>query len=388
MFKVLQDHTPVGVASKYFGGVIFRFYTLLKDSMSDSELRHKILNTNHTGEFYTNEVTLNEIASQAKQYNMYLIVNNTIQRYCGGNVSYNLYGRVSGIIADLLTDLGFNGNTAAIALMNEPGKYYNELEYVQYCYRSNDTVRGRFPLILVNDEYHHLDEKIIFGQTINIPNRIFGVHHLSSLDKNFKNVVYAKTQANGWGVPIICTEGGSWFKSYRKDEGHNINIRLIQECKNYGYDSCAIVCVDVNEWADKNWKALGYRVWDNNYKNILLQENWDKFIEELKKYKTVKPIINEVEDMKLERFYYKNRPASLIKDDPEGYGIMFLRACFGLFHSNVFDEALDIKVRQYQIDNNLLVDGKVGPETFGNMIKVEDFYKHYCWVHSLWARGL
>ncbi len=98
------------------------------------------------------------------------------------------------------------------------------------------------------------------------------------------------------------------------------------------------------------------------------------------------PIFEE-DDMKLERFYYRNRPVSNIKDDPKGYGIMFLRKCFGLFHSNVFDEALEAKVRQYQIDNNLLVDGKVGPETFGNMILIQDFYKNYCWVHSLWARG-
>ncbi|MBA7590544.1 hypothetical protein ES708_32669 [subsurface metagenome] len=122
--------------------------------------------------------------------------------------------------------------------------------------------------------------------------------------------------------------------------------------------------------------------------NISYFQDFMNFIKsEGQKIPVPEPVIEE-EDMRLENFYYQNRSKNLIKIDPKGYGIRFLRACFGLPDSNIFDEILDAKVRQYQIYNNLLVDGKVGPETFGNMIKVDDFYKHYCWAHSLWARGI
>jgi hypothetical protein len=135
-----------------------------------------------------------------------------------------------------------------------------------------------------------------------------------------------------------------------------------------------------------HWKKLCF-IWNGKVRN---KNNWNDFIriiEEKAPIPNIEPVIEE-EDMRLENVYYQNRPKNLIKIDPKGYGIRFLRACFDLPDSNIFDEILDAKVRQYQIYNNLLVDGKVGPETFGNMIKVDDFYKNYCWTHSLWARGL
>jgi len=94
------------------------------------------------------------------------------------------------------------------------------------------------------------------------------------------------------------------------------------------------------------------------------------------------------EDMRLEKYYYKNRSDNLIKWDKEGYGIRFLRACFELSDSNIFDDELTNCVKIYQATHNLLVDGKIGPETFGNMLKFTDYSKHYCWVHSLWARDM
>jgi len=94
------------------------------------------------------------------------------------------------------------------------------------------------------------------------------------------------------------------------------------------------------------------------------------------------------EDMRLEKYYYKGRSEGLIKYDKQGYGIRFLRACFGLNDSNEFDVVLTTEVEEYQSANGLLIDGKVGPETFGNMIKVADYQKYYCWVHSLWARDM
>ena len=40
---------------------------------------------------------------------------------------------------------------------------------------------------------------------------------------------------------------------------------------------------------------------------------------------------------------------------------------------------------EYQSINGMLVDGKVGPETFGGLILVADYQKYYNWIQHDWA---
>ncbi len=290
---IIQDHTPNGVASMYFGGVIFRNSVVIPEGTNRADLLDKVLNGSRKDGYYTKSISMAMMAAQAKQFSMYFIVNNTSHWFNPG-VSVETFARTSGAIADLLENLGFDDKNAAIALFNEPGKSQycghgteGAKKYVQFAQRSNSYVGGRFPLILVNDEYHNIDEKYIFEHTTNIPKRMFGVHHLSSLGRtpNWQNVRDAKTQANEWQVPLVCTEGGSWWLDYQTPGGHAINVKLLEECKKYDYAGCAIVFVDTNEQTKKGkYPKLGYRVWDNGYTKILSQTNWDKFEEILKKY--------------------------------------------------------------------------------------------------------
>ena len=290
----IQDHAPNGVSSMYFGGVIYRNYANVKEGMSHEDLLKEIYEGYRSDWYYTNPITMKMMAAQAKQFSMYFIVNNCTHWFMP-DISYDLFGRASGAIADKLIDEGYNKDTAAIALFNEPGKpqycrhgIEGAKKYVHYCQVADSYVKGRFPLILVNDEYHNIDEQYIFDHTTNIPLRIYGVHHLSSLGNppRWQNIIDAKTQANIWKVPIICTEGGSWFKDYQKSEGHAINVRLLEECAKYDYDGCAIVLVDNNKYGKASkYPKLGYKVWEDNYSKIISQTNWDKFEEVLKTYK-------------------------------------------------------------------------------------------------------
>ena len=98
-----------------------------------------------------------------------------------------------------------------------------------------------------------------------------------------------------------------------------------------------------------------------------------------------KPTIKKEEDMILDNLYYKDRPEEKYVRDPEKRGIKFLRACFKLSDSNLFDAALDSEIRLYQANKGFVVDGKVGPETLGGLILEADYQKYYNWVQHDWA---
>lgn len=285
--KTMQHHVPNGIASMHFGGVDYRMSQSIPNTINDDQLRQQVLTGCYFDGYYTIPINMEIMIGQALNYSMFLTITNNIN-YSIKGVSTELYGRTSGMIADWLDTFDFQGK-AAICIFNEPGDWwkFDENQYCQYVRAAHNYVKGRYPLIIINDEYHRLNEQNIFTQLADIKQYLhWGVHHLSSLDSNFNNVRDAKTQANEFGIPLWCSEGGSWYISYRKLDGHNINKRLIDECAKYEYEGCAIVCVDVNDYGASKWQNLGYRIWNNNYTALTtLSSYWADFESKLKQYK-------------------------------------------------------------------------------------------------------
>ncbi len=382
---VFQDHTPNGVASMHFQGVIYRHYIQVPEGIDQASLMDMVLNGYREDYYYTIPISMKMVAAQAKQFNMYFVVNNATLRFNPGT-SVETYSRTSGAIADQLENLGFNGNTAAIALFNEPGKkkfcgpgIEGAKKYVQFVKRSNNYVNGRFPLILVNDEYHLIDEKYIFEHTKEVSKRVWGVHHLSSLGKSpaWQNVRDAKTQANEWGVPIVCDEGGSWWAKYLSAEGHNINKHLIQECDRYDYAWCAIVCVDVNlEMKEHGYPQLGYRKWDKYYRTILTsQEDLKKYWQDFEAF--IKTYRKEEQPMSPE----PTRTIRLDMPRMHGVDIKLLQTKlrdigFDLEVDSTYDSPDYWAIRRFQKLAKIVVDGVVGPQTRETLDKttVDNFY--------------
>jgi len=387
---IFQDHVPNGLASTFFGGIIYRFSKKLSLGLSDNSLINQVLDGYIIDNLYTIPITARRIAEQAKTNNLYFIINNNSQWYFK-DIPPGYYGKISGACANALERLGLTKDNSAIALMNEPNKFGDENWYLDCVDWSNYYVKGRYPLILINDEYNCYNNDYILENTGYIKNRLFGVHLLSCLGypPKLKNIEYAATTAAKWGLPVICTEGGSWFKSYESLEGWDVIRKLIDKCNSLNYFGCAIVMPDINITGRKRYHLLGFKVWTDDYKNLKSESRyWNDFVNYIKEFKDIKePIIGD-DDMKLEKFYYQDRPINLIKIDIKGFGIRLLRACFRLSDSNVFDAALTSEVSLYQANKGLLVDGIVGLETFASIKKMEDFALNYCWVHSLWARGL
>jgi len=365
----IQDHTPNGVASMYFGGVIYRCAVILQEGMNNEALQNEILNGYRRDWYYTNPINLKIMAAQAKQFGMYFIVNNCTHWF-DPDISPDLFGRASGAIADHLIQLGYNKDAAAIALFNEPGKpqycghgVEGAKKYVLYCQASHKYVQGGFPLILVNDEYHNIDEKYIFDNTKNIPDRIFGVHHLSSLGNppNWQNIVYAKTQANEWKVPIICTEGGPWFNDYQSPEGHAINAELLKRSDELDYDGRAIDFVDNNKTGKTSkYPKLGYRVWKDDYSEIISSKNWDKFENELKKYN------KEEQPMPEERLIKKTRPP-MAGPDVKTLEDKLREIGFDTAEDSTYTDNDYRGVKVFQEIAGIVIDGVVGPQTLGKL---------------------
>ncbi|MBA7476356.1 hypothetical protein ES707_11741 [subsurface metagenome] len=378
--------------------------------LANDKLRHQIAYSKYKDDNIMSNggITLIDFIDQCKAQNVIPIVNlNFFVAYRKNNwtslIPSEQYGRCSRIVADLLTE---NFNLAVIAPLNEPRKWLDDNTtgiYTESAYNSlTPAQHSKIKFSVGNEEYivslfQHLGNR--FRGKSNV---MFGAHLLSSMGnwdnprKYFNRISDWKDLADSYGLGILNIEGGAWFNSYCTYEGHNINKDIIKISKQNGYWASNVVVIDNNNMP--KYRRLGYRKYNNEYTGVPAEPMMNKttsyfkdfmnFIKrEGQKVPVPEPVIEE-EDMRLENFYYQNRSKNLIKIDPKGYGIRFLRACFDLPDSNIFDEILDAKVRQYQIENKLLIDGKVGPETFGSMIKVADFYKHYCWAHSLWARGL
>jgi len=353
-FRVFQCHTPNGVASQYFGGITYRF----EGNYPESNIKNFLLTTSAQDKIYTVPFTLNEAMGQAKLYSMDLIVNlNEVIREDISLVCPDRFGQVAGIVADILEENGFIEETAAITVINEPAErwHLNETEYLAYVNNADRYVNGRFKLIIINEEYHRFNEALIIPKLKNKSRFVWGVHHLSSLDNLMKNVWYAKTQANEWGIEIICNEGGSWFKDYQSAEGHSINIKLLQECKKYGYLGFSLCLPEINQEGRKIFK-LGYRIWTNDYSKIISQTNWDKFENEIKKYKKEGGQVPEDRLLKLIPGYMRGEDILEVQSK-------LIELGFDITADSVYGPMTEVSVRKFQSLAGVGADGIVGKVT-------------------------
>jgi peptidoglycan hydrolase-like protein with peptidoglycan-binding domain len=79
-----------------------------------------------------------------------------------------------------------------------------------------------------------------------------------------------------------------------------------------------------------------------------------------------KPLPIEDEDMKLEKFYYKNKVT--YNADPKHAGVKFIQDCLGLLPDGNFGIKTENAVKAYQLSKGFKDDGIVGKDTFTALI--------------------
>lgn len=301
-----------------------------------------------------------------------------------------------------LKSIGGNYSNCKISIINEPTKWFRDNggkeRYAHFINMAYPIVKSYgFRMGAGNMEFR---DAAILGNwygyiCINSQFDDLDIHIQGSCDneertKNYTD--FASGLATQYKKKLDCTEAfygdittSSGWSLLQTQLKHAERIGCANFCNVFNNIDTSVFPILSNPDVAKKWYKLCFKI--NGTINSNYWGHWKILMD------TKHPVPNIIEnikedDMELENFYYRNRPAYLIKRDPKGYGIAFLRKCFELSHSFIYDLALENKVKEYQSINGLLVDGKVGKETFGNMILKEDYYKFYCWTHSLWARDI
>lgn len=339
-----------------------------------NDIKHKLLYGYYTDFAFSKPIKLDDVLNDCKKYNIIPIVNicATEGSWKGKGITPQQYGKIGGVIRDILKERGFKKGSAYMAGFNEPGKVLSTDQTISYTNALHDIVGDDFDVVYGNDEFNMLDWNKM-GRDCRAA--IEGVHPLSSLGtwtepkKYFKNIKDWKTIADTYGKKIICTEGGSWFKDYCK-EGHQINLDILAECKKYDID-CLIVLPDINEAAKKEWKLLGYRIWNTAFTEQVsgCENKFNEFMDYIKLNGTV-PIFEEDEEyMKLEKYYYRLKVT--FNRDKTKAGIRFIQTVLEIEPDGKWGDATDKALVSYQITNGLIPDKIVGPLTFREMMKTD-----------------
>ena len=300
---------------------------------------------------------------------------------------------IEGTVKVLLAK-GANLYNSRLDIINEPTKHVRNSnnhpdvdKYIWLEHIAVDQVRGRLEIGF------GCDELVYDGWQSNVVSRCKGntyvIHIQASCDTkakttNFVNI--AKNRAVTYKKILDCNEGN--YKNVSQASGFDLMKFQMQEAERVGCANYYNVFNDLVRSAYKGdtsqWDFLAFKI-DGNFRNDDAERHYNEWTGLMDSKAPVPNIIEVEEDMKLDDLYYQGRPEEKYVRDPDKRGVKFFRACFGLSDSNVFDNALDAKVREYQSINGMLVDGKVGPETFGGLILVADYQKYYNWIQHDWA---
>jgi hypothetical protein len=266
---------------------------------------------------------------------------------------------------------GGNKNNCRIDIINEPTKRTDIEEYIWLENIAHDQIKGR--LIMGSG----CDELLYDGFQQNVASRgkaeVYVIHIQASCDNkvkttNFVNI--AKNRAVTYKKILDCNEGN--YKDVSTSSGFDLMKFQMQEAEKAG---CANYCNVFNDLvrsvfneSTSQWDFLAFKI-DGAFRNKDAERHYNEWIGLMDSKGPVPNIIEVEEDMKLEKYYYKNKVT--FNRDPKKAGVRFIQTVIGVKPDadwgNITDDALEV----YQIDNGLEPDRIVGPLTFREMMKTD-----------------
>lgn len=354
-------------------------------SMTDSQLRHALMYTKHRDNIiYTNSIDLATVLHQCKLYNIIPIIALNFFWYTRyiketrsqwtSKITPAQFGRCTRLVADLITEAGFK--EAYMSPLNEPTKWLNNEQIYQY---SKAALNDKVKIIVGNDEFKPDMFDYLASRFADNPNVLIGYHALSSMGDWGKPIAYInrismmKGLADNYKLAIFGNECGSWFIDYKIQEGHDINKKIIMECKNAGYDACLIVLPDLNINCIKRYR-LGYRIWSNDYKTLDIEKSSIKYYNgfiEIIKQEGGKLMPTKERDLRVIPGYMYGEDVKEVQTKLRGIG-------FDLKIDSWYGSITERAVKKFQELMNLPSNGIVGSNT-NNMLRAvsispETFY--------------
>ena len=372
------DHAPKNLIPEA-DIVQHRLDFALDFTKTDAQLRHDLMYTKHRDNIiYTNSISLSQVLAQCKDHNIIPVIalnffwairhKPETKHLWTSKITPVDMGRAARLVNDLITEAGFT--KAYLSVLNEPTKWLNNEQIYQYSKAVVDNTT--IGILIGNDEFFPEMFDYLASRFTGNSRVIIGYHALSSMGNWGKPNAYIgrismmKGMASNYGLDIIGNECGTWFVSYREQEGHEVNKEIILECKKHGYKACLIVLPEMNINCINRYK-LGYRIWDNEYRNIMIDNGYfGEFIKLIKEHGNKYTEFYEEEDMKLK----------VLKVGSKGNQVEWLQVILETEYGyeneggadGVYGTKTKAQVMKYQKDNGLAEDGLVGKKTMAKLI--------------------
>jgi len=270
----------------------------------------------------------------------------------------------------------FNANryNCRISLVNEPMKFCSKEEYVNLINIAYPLIKKYYFLVSCgNEEFITAQAKGNMYQYIlaNCQFDILDVHIQGSCDTAKKTKDWCN-EVNRWtNKPKDCPEAfygnASTASGFALLKAQLDCAENILHCQNFGnvfnnldtsmfpFDTSRWhkLCFKINGFLRSNYWAQWKILMDNKcpVPNIII------------------PIIEE-DDMKLEKYYYKDKVTYM--RDPKKAGVKFIQTVVNVKSDGEWGAITDEAVKDYQADFDLEIDGIVGPLTFREMMKTHE----------------
>jgi len=254
-----------------------------------------------------------------------------------------------------------------LTLDNEANEIYSPYSYGYYLDIFHSQINGRFDIGAGNFGNNRKDYDEYICRVHQTSFNILVIHMQAGWETKSKirdNAKWYRELATKYGKRLSCTEANPTTNDIWTADGFDLLHYQLKKAIEIGCEDFCMVFIKMDRDQPK-YKKLSfiYRGQVNPY--------WETFKQIIKDNKPIeiKPIIINEDDMKLEKFYYKNKVT--YNRDTKKAGVKFIQTVVNVDPDGKWGAITDTAVRNYQENFDLDIDGIVGPLTFREMMKTD-----------------
>ena len=270
------------------------------------------------------------------------------------------------MVAQKLISYGANRNNCLPNFLNEPMQYVTKERYVHLINLGTDQISDRFDTGAGNEEFGLAADKGDMYPYILINARFKRLLiHIQTSCLTEATCNHWCAVARNWAIKyhkvLDCSEAN--YSDVATDKGYKTLLMQLSYAEQIGCKHFPVVFIGLSN--ESKYERLSFI-----YNGHVRSPYWEDFKKLMKaKAPIPKPIIISEDDMKLEKFYYKNKVT--YNRDTKKAGVKFIQTVVIVDPDGKWGTITDTAVKDYQEDFDLDIDGIVGPLTFREMMKTD-----------------